>query len=175
MFFSPQFLSEIKDSCVAAFQWASKEGPCAEEPMRASRFNILDVTLHTDAIHRGGGQVSIACHSPDDAPIRWLTISNPFFAAYPYLPSCRVRFGASCRPRTPGARLPDRGSVPRERPRRYLLDPQQEAWSRLLRGAAPWNAYVHRQGLLARQRIVRFHWRAPSGHCRTSVPPGEQP
>jgi elongation factor 2 len=38
-----QYLNEIKDSCVAAFQWATKEGPCAEEPMRGVRFNILDV------------------------------------------------------------------------------------------------------------------------------------
>ncbi|UZJ51025.1 hypothetical protein CBS101457_000345 [Exobasidium rhododendri] len=56
-----QYLNEIKDSCVAAFQWASKEGPCAEEPMRGVRFNILDVTLHTDAIHRGGGQIIPTC------------------------------------------------------------------------------------------------------------------
>lgn len=52
-----QYLNEIKDSCVAAFQWASKEGVCSEENMRGTRFNILDVTLHTDAIHRGGGQI----------------------------------------------------------------------------------------------------------------------
>ena len=52
-----QYLLEIKDSCVAAFQWATKEGVCAEEPMRSTRFNMMDVTLHTDAIHRGGGQI----------------------------------------------------------------------------------------------------------------------
>jgi len=52
-----QYLNEIKDSCVAAFQWATKEGVCAEENMRSCRFNILDVTLHADAIHRGGGQI----------------------------------------------------------------------------------------------------------------------
>ncbi|KAF9058821.1 elongation factor 2 [Rhodocollybia butyracea] len=34
-----------------------KEGVCAEEIMRSIRLNILDATLHTDAIHRGGGQV----------------------------------------------------------------------------------------------------------------------
>ena len=28
-----------------------------DENMRAVRFNIYDVTLHTDAIHRGGGQI----------------------------------------------------------------------------------------------------------------------
>ncbi|KZT55516.1 P-loop containing nucleoside triphosphate hydrolase protein [Calocera cornea HHB12733] len=52
-----QYLNEIKDSCIAAFQWATKEGVCAEENMRGVRINILDVTLHTDAIHRGGGQL----------------------------------------------------------------------------------------------------------------------
>lgn len=29
----------------------------AEENVRGVRFNILDVTLHADAIHRGGGQI----------------------------------------------------------------------------------------------------------------------
>lgn len=52
-----QYLNEIKDSVVAGFQWASKEGVLAEENMRAVRFNIYDVTLHADAIHRGGGQI----------------------------------------------------------------------------------------------------------------------
>ncbi|KAI3652800.1 hypothetical protein MP228_002225 [Amoeboaphelidium protococcarum] len=56
-----QYLNEIKDSCVAAFQWATKEGPMAEENMRGCRFNVLDVTLHTDAIHRGGGQIIPTC------------------------------------------------------------------------------------------------------------------
>ncbi|CEG65582.1 Putative Elongation factor 2 [Rhizopus microsporus] len=56
-----QYLGEIKDSCVAAFQWATKEGPVAEENLRGCRFNILDVTLHADAIHRGGGQIIPTC------------------------------------------------------------------------------------------------------------------
>jgi len=56
-----QYLSEIKDSCVAAFQWATKEGVCSEENMRSCRFNILDVVLHADAIHRGGGQIIPTC------------------------------------------------------------------------------------------------------------------
>ncbi len=58
---------------MAGFQWASKEGVLCEENMRGSfsslpshnpslhvagvRFNIHDVTLHADAIHRGGGQI----------------------------------------------------------------------------------------------------------------------
>jgi elongation factor 2 len=52
-----QYLNEIKDSFVAAFQWATKEGVLCEENMRSIKFNIHDVTLHTDAIHRGGGQI----------------------------------------------------------------------------------------------------------------------
>merc|ERR1712241_1056415 len=51
------YLNEIKDSCVAGFQWASKEGVLCDENMRAVRFNLYDVALHADAIHRGGGQI----------------------------------------------------------------------------------------------------------------------
>ncbi|KAI8928021.1 P-loop containing nucleoside triphosphate hydrolase protein [Entophlyctis helioformis] len=58
-----QYLNEIKDSCVTAFQWATKEGCIAEENMRSIRFNILDVVLHADAIHRGGGQIIPTCRS----------------------------------------------------------------------------------------------------------------
>jgi len=52
-----QYLNEIKDSVVAGFQWASKEGVLMEENMRGIRYDICDVTLHADAIHRGGGQI----------------------------------------------------------------------------------------------------------------------
>ncbi|XP_074599087.1 eukaryotic translation elongation factor 2 [Brevipalpus obovatus] len=52
-----QYLNEIKDSVVAGFQWATKESVLCEENMRGVRFNIYDVTLHADAIHRGGGQI----------------------------------------------------------------------------------------------------------------------
>ena len=52
-----QYLNEIKDSMEAAFQWATKEGAMTDEQMRGIRFNIMDVALHADAIHRGGGQI----------------------------------------------------------------------------------------------------------------------
>ncbi|KAG9469527.1 hypothetical protein GDO78_020306 [Eleutherodactylus coqui] len=52
-----QYLNEIKDSVVAGFQWATKEGALCEENLRAVRFDVHDVTLHADAIHRGGGQI----------------------------------------------------------------------------------------------------------------------
>jgi len=56
-----QYLNEIKDSCDAAFSWVTKEGVLAGENMRGTRFNILDVTLHADAIHRGGNQIIPTC------------------------------------------------------------------------------------------------------------------
>jgi len=52
-----QYLNEIKDSVVAGLQWVSKEGVLTGENMRGIRFNVMDVTLHADAIHRGGGQL----------------------------------------------------------------------------------------------------------------------
>ncbi|KAG2029009.1 ribosomal protein S5 domain 2-type protein [Suillus americanus] len=38
------YLDEIKDSCIAAFQWAMKEGVCTEENMCGIPFNIVDIT-----------------------------------------------------------------------------------------------------------------------------------
>jgi len=52
-----QYMAEIKDHVNSAFQWTTKEGPLCEENMRSIRFNIKDVTMHTDAIHRGAGQI----------------------------------------------------------------------------------------------------------------------
>merc|ERR1712241_913387 len=46
-----QYLNEIKDSVVAGFQWATKEGVMCDENMRGVRFDVQDVTLHADAIH----------------------------------------------------------------------------------------------------------------------------
>ena len=50
-------MNEIKDSVVAGFQWATKEGVLCDENLRAVRFNIYNVTLHADAIHRRGSQI----------------------------------------------------------------------------------------------------------------------
>jgi len=52
-----QNLDQIKDSVNGSFQLVTKEGPLCEENMRGIRFNIMDVTLDTDAIHRGAGQI----------------------------------------------------------------------------------------------------------------------
>jgi elongation factor 2 len=52
-----QYLNEIKESMNSGLLWAAKEGPLCEENMRGVRFNLLDVKLHADSIHRGMGQI----------------------------------------------------------------------------------------------------------------------
>ena len=52
-----QYLTEIRDSMESAFQEVTRNGILAEENMRGVRFNIQDVELHNDSIHRGGGQI----------------------------------------------------------------------------------------------------------------------
>merc|ERR1712032_1615435 len=51
------YLLEIKESVVGGFAWASSNGPLCEEQMRGTRYNLMDVVLHADAIHRGMGQI----------------------------------------------------------------------------------------------------------------------
>merc|ERR1711937_761964 len=51
------YLGEIKESVVAGFSWASGAGPLCQEQLRGCRFNLMDVVLHADAIHRGMGQL----------------------------------------------------------------------------------------------------------------------
>lgn len=52
-----QFLHEIKDHCVSGFMNATGGGCIADEVMRGVRYNIEDVVLHADTIHRGAGQI----------------------------------------------------------------------------------------------------------------------
>jgi len=52
-----QYLNEVKDSMVGAFQQTSVSGILAEESLRGVRFNLMDITMHADAIHRGAGQI----------------------------------------------------------------------------------------------------------------------
>jgi len=56
-----QYLNEIKDSIIGAFMQVSLCGIICEEAMRGIRFNLEDVTLHADAIHRGAGQIMPPC------------------------------------------------------------------------------------------------------------------
>jgi elongation factor 2 len=52
-----QYLNEVKDSMVSGFTQATSAGILAEEAMRGIRFNLMDIVLHADSIHRGTGQI----------------------------------------------------------------------------------------------------------------------
>ncbi|DAZ95749.1 TPA: hypothetical protein N0F65_006397, partial [Lagenidium giganteum] len=54
---SRKSLGLIKDSIVQGFQWSCREGPLCDEPIRNTKFKILDATIASEPIHRGGGQV----------------------------------------------------------------------------------------------------------------------
>ncbi len=41
-----QYLNEIRDSCIAAFQWASKEGVVSEENMRACVAEVINQSIN---------------------------------------------------------------------------------------------------------------------------------
>jgi len=52
-----QYLNEVKDSFVSAFVQATAGGVFCDEAMRGCRFDLMDIVLHADAIHRGAGQM----------------------------------------------------------------------------------------------------------------------
>ncbi|NBX75164.1 MAG: GTP-binding protein, partial [Proteobacteria bacterium] len=51
------YLNEIKDACVSAFNWYVGSGVLCEEQVRGVKFQFVDVKLHADTIHRGSGQI----------------------------------------------------------------------------------------------------------------------
>jgi U5 small nuclear ribonucleoprotein component len=52
-----RLLYSIKDSVVQGFQWAAREGPLCDEPIRNVKFRVTDATIADQAILRGGGQI----------------------------------------------------------------------------------------------------------------------
>nr|XP_046910123.1 116 kDa U5 small nuclear ribonucleoprotein component-like [Dermatophagoides farinae] len=50
-------LNTVRDSIVQGFQWASREGPLCEEPIRNVKFKILDAIISPEPAARGGGQI----------------------------------------------------------------------------------------------------------------------
>ena len=53
-----QYLNEIKEHVVTGFKESMVRGVLCDEPVRGVKFNINDVVLHADTIHRGAGQIS---------------------------------------------------------------------------------------------------------------------
>eukprot|EP00972_Heterocapsa_arctica_P000117 18853-Heterocapsa_arctica.AAC.1 len=52
-----QYMNKIRKHIMNAFQCVGKKGPLYEENMCGTRFNIQDVRLHADSIHRDAGQI----------------------------------------------------------------------------------------------------------------------
>ncbi|KAJ3049957.1 U5 small nuclear ribonucleoprotein component [Rhizophlyctis rosea] len=52
-----KLLGSMKESLRQGFQWATREGPLADEPIRNVKFKILDATIAQEPIYRGGGQI----------------------------------------------------------------------------------------------------------------------
>ena len=74
-----QYLNEIKDSCVAAFQWASKEGVLCEENMRGV---VFEVCAHAEAMlsHQCARLTDLSpshsahCHTVGRVVHRWVQL-----------------------------------------------------------------------------------------------------
>lgn len=69
-------LESVKDSVVQGFRWACREGPLCDEPIRNVKFKLLDATVASEPIHRGGGQV---------IPAARRTVYSSFLMAAPRL------------------------------------------------------------------------------------------
>ena len=80
-----QYLNEIKDHCVAGFQWATKDGVCAEENMRGIRFNILDVTVN---LFR---ECRLLTPANPSIPVARRCDSSWGWPNHAHLPSCQLR------------------------------------------------------------------------------------
>lgn len=52
-----QYLNEVKEHLFEGFKIATKSGPLVGECMRGGKFNLVDLVLHSDSIHRGANQM----------------------------------------------------------------------------------------------------------------------
>ncbi|CCG81924.1 putative U5 snRNP component [Taphrina deformans PYCC 5710] len=50
-------LKLVRESLRQGFQWGTREGPLCDEPIRNTKFKILDAVLASETIYRGGGQI----------------------------------------------------------------------------------------------------------------------
>ena len=50
-------LETVRGSIVQGFRWGCREGPLCDEPMRSCKFRVVDATLASEGIYRGGGQI----------------------------------------------------------------------------------------------------------------------
>mmetsp|Transcript_41045 Transcript_41045/g.46317 ORF Transcript_41045/g.46317 Transcript_41045/m.46317 type:complete len:324 (-) Transcript_41045:57-1028(-) len=80
-------LTACRSSIVQGFQWATREGPLCEEPVRATKIKILEVSLADKAIYRGGGQL---------IPTARRTVHSALLTATPRLMEPMYRIQIQC-------------------------------------------------------------------------------
>ncbi|GAM20293.1 hypothetical protein SAMD00019534_034680, partial [Acytostelium subglobosum LB1] len=56
-------LMSISESVVRGFQWATKEGPLVDEPVRNVKFKLIDATIASEPIARSSGHIVPAARS----------------------------------------------------------------------------------------------------------------
>ncbi|KAF2756719.1 putative U5 snRNP component [Pseudovirgaria hyperparasitica] len=52
-----KLLKSVRDTIRQGFSWATREGPLCDEPIRNTKFRIMDVNVAPEAIFRGGAQI----------------------------------------------------------------------------------------------------------------------
>mmetsp|Transcript_35049 Transcript_35049/g.105666 ORF Transcript_35049/g.105666 Transcript_35049/m.105666 type:complete len:979 (+) Transcript_35049:54-2990(+) len=52
-----KLVSRVKDYVVQGFQWATREGPLCDEPIRNVKFKLLDAHIAAEHVHRASGQI----------------------------------------------------------------------------------------------------------------------
>jgi U5 small nuclear ribonucleoprotein component len=52
-----QVLQEVREALVQGFQWAVREGPLTESPVRGLRFRLIDALLAAEPVYRAPGQI----------------------------------------------------------------------------------------------------------------------
>ncbi len=59
-----QYLNEVMELCIEAFDEAVKDGPLAREKCTGVKVEIMDATIHEDPVHRGPAQIIPAMRRP---------------------------------------------------------------------------------------------------------------
>lgn len=59
-----QYLNEVMELCIEAFDEAMKDGPLAREKCTGVKVEIMDATIHEDPVHRGPAQIIPAMRRP---------------------------------------------------------------------------------------------------------------
>ena len=80
-------LNTCRSSIVQGFQWAMREGPLCEEPVRGTKLKLLDATLSDKPIYRGGGQI---------IPTARRTVHSALLTATPRLMEPMFHFQIQC-------------------------------------------------------------------------------